>query len=224
VPVNVVEGAVQDFIDEGRIVYGWLGVTAINPATQGLSALASDLGVEDTGGVLIDNVHTESPATDAGIIPGDFVTAVNGTNIENFVEFAREVGGNRPGTDVDFSVIRFGEEQSVTVTLEEQPSQEELNNPANLWPGMNILPLTDQIRQQTGIPSGIEGVIAIRVIAESPVATAGVRRGDIIVNINGTETPDATSFYRELGNTQPGDRIEFGINRGGREIGIRLTR
>jgi serine protease Do len=112
----------------------------------------------------------------------------------------------------------------VTVTLEEQPSQEELNNPANLWPGMNILPLTDQIRQQTGIPSGIEGVIAIRVIAESPVATAGVRRGDIIVNINGTETPDATSFYRELGNTQPGDRIEFGINRGGREIGIRLTR
>lgn len=222
IPVNVVRSAVDDFIEEGRIVYGWLGVTATNAGSRALPGLMEDLGVADASGVLIDNVHTASPASDGGIMPGDYVTAVNGSSVANATEFARSVGGNRPGTDVSFSLVRDGEEREVTITLDEQPSQEELNNPQNLWPGMNIIPITDQVRQQTGVPSSVDGVIAIRVIAETPVATAGLRRGDVIEEINGNATPDARSFYREL-NAASG-RVEFGINRGGRQIGIRLTK
>ncbi|MFW5685019.1 MAG: Do family serine endopeptidase [Spirochaetota bacterium] len=224
IPVNVVNSAIDDLIEQGRIVYGWLGVTAMDPTSQALPGLASDLGIGDETGVLIGNVHSASPAVEAGIVPGDFVTAVEGRGIESFSDFERAVGGNRPGTEVDFSIIRFGDERDVTVTLAEQPPQEELNNPANIWPGMYVLPITDELREQAGIPWSAQGVVAIRVIAESPVAASGLRRGDIIVDINGNETPDAASFYEELAATDPGDRIEFGINRGGREIGISLTR
>ena len=87
---------------------------------------------------------------------------------------------------------------------------------------MSVIPVTDEIREQTGIPSSVEGVIAIRVIAETPVAAAGVRRGDVVENINGNATPDAQSFYREL--NEASGQVEFGINRGGRQIGIRLTK
>jgi serine protease Do len=222
IPTSTVERAIDDLIEHGRVIYGWLGVTMITPTPQSLPGLKDDLGVSGASGVLIDNLHAQSPAADAGILPGDFVTAVNGSSVESSVGFARSVGGNAPGTDVDFTLVRYGEERDLSVTLEEQPAPESMNDPANLWPGMNILPITEEVRSQTNIPSSVQGVIAIRVIDESPVATAGVRRGDVIVDINGTATPDARAFYRAL--NEAGNRVEFGINRGGREIGIRLNR
>lgn len=222
IPVNVVTSAIDDFIEEGRIVYGWLGVTATNVGSRALPGLMEDLNVAEETGVLIDNVHTASPAAGGGLMPGDYVTAVDGSSVTNPTEFARSVGGNRPGTEVSFTLVRYGEEREVTITLDEQPSQEELNDPENLWPGMNIISITDQIRQQTGIPSSVDGVIAIRVIAETPVATAGLRRGDVVEDINGNATPNAQAFYREL--NEASGRVEFGINRGGRQIGIRLTK
>ncbi|MFW6262323.1 MAG: PDZ domain-containing protein, partial [Spirochaetota bacterium] len=222
IPVNVVTSAIDDFIEEGRIVYGWLGVTATTAGSRALPGLMEDLEIAEETGVLIDNIHTASPASGGGIMTGDYVTAVDGSSVTNPTEFARSVGGNRPGTEVSFTLIRYGEEREVTIALDEQPSQEELNDPANLWPGMNNIPITDQVRQQTGIPSSVDGVIAIRVIAETPVATAGLRRGDVVEDINGNATPDAQSFYREL--NEASGRVEFGINRGGRQIGIRLTR
>jgi serine protease Do len=222
IPVNVVAGAIDDFIEEGRIIYGWLGVTVISPSSRALPGLASDLGIAEESGVLINNIHTGSPAVDEGLLPGDYVTAVNGEDVEDPTSFARQVGGNSPGTGIDFTVTRYGDEQRLSVTLEEQPSPEELNDPSNLWPGLDIIPITDEIRRQTDMPSSLDGVIAIRVIGDSPVATAGIQRGDVIVDINGNETPDARAFYREL--NEAGGRVEFGINRGGREIGIRLSR
>ena len=223
IPVNTLSGSIDELIQEGRIIYGWLGVTSIDPSQRGFAGLAADLGVEDDTGVLIDNVHLDSPAADDGLQPGDFVTAVNGTSVENFTEFARAVGGNSPGTEVSFSIIRAGEEElSLSVSLEAQPAQEDLNNASNYWPGMNVIPITDQVREQTGIPGSVQGVIAIRVLAESPVAAAGVRRGDVITGISGTATPDVSSFYQAL--AEAGDRVEFSINRGGREIGIRLSK
>ncbi|MFW5744282.1 MAG: trypsin-like peptidase domain-containing protein [Spirochaetota bacterium] len=222
IPVNVVQSAVDDFIEEGRIVYGWLGVTASDAGPRALPGLLEDLGVADDDGVMIDNVHTASPVSGGDIMPGDYVIAVDGSSVENATDFARSVGGKRPGTDVSFTLIRYGEEREVTITLDEQPPQDELDDPSNLWPGLSVIPVTDEIRQQTGIPSSVEGVIAIRVIAETPVATAGLRRGDVIEDINGNATSDAQSFYRELNEASRG--VEFGINRGGRQIGIRLTK
>ncbi len=222
IPTNVVKGAIGDFIEHGRIIYGWLGVTVIDPTSQRLPGLAADLGVEGESGVLIDNLHQASPASDAGVLPGDFVTEVDGSAVENAVGFARSVGGNSPGTEVSFTVIRSGDEQTLSVTLDEQPEPEELNNPANFWPGMNIIPITDEIRNQSEIPGSLEGVIAIRVIGGSPVAGAGIRRGDVITAINGTDTHGAQEFYDAL-NAASG-RVEFSINRGGREIGISLRK
>jgi len=222
IPTNVVEGAIDDFIEHGRVIYGWLGVTVMNATPQTLPGLAADLDVEPESGVLIDNIHQASPATDAGVLPGDFITEVNGSGVEDAVGFARSVGGNSPGTEVTFTLIRSGDERALSVTLEEQPGAEELNDPANLWPGMNIIPISDEIRSQAGIPSSLDGVIAIRVIGESPVATAGIRRGDVITAINGNDTHGAQAFYDAL-NAASG-RVEFSINRGGREIGISLRK
>ena len=87
---------------------------------------------------------------------------------------------------------------------------------------MNVIPITSRIRSPTGIPSSLDGVIAIRVVGESPVAAAGIQRGDVITDIGGTPTPNAIEFYRAL--DEAGESVEFGINRGGQEIGISLSK
>ncbi len=222
IPTNVVQNAVDDLIEQGRVIYGWLGVTMVDPTPQVLPGLAEDLGVDEAAGVFIDNVHLGSPAVEAGMRPGDFVTEVAGTAVSESVDFARAVGGHRPGTEVGFTLIRSGEERAITVRLGEQPSPEEMRDPQNLWPGLTVVPITDRIRRQTRIPSGLDGVIALRVIGDSPVAVAGLQRGDVITEINGSGTPDARAFYEAL--EAAGDRVEFEINRNGREFGISVRR
>ncbi len=222
IPSNVVSTAIEDFIDEGRIIYGWLGVTSIDPSSQAFSGLEENMGIAGTEGVLIDNVHLGSPAANAGMLPGDFVTEVNGVTVDDALGFSRQVGGKRPGTEVSFSLIRYEEEQSMTVSLGERPAPEELQDPSQLWPGVNIIPISDRVRNQSDIPDSVEGVIAIRVISESPVAIAGIRRGDIITGINDTDTPDALAFYRALNDA--GDEASFEINRQGRSIGISVSK
>lgn len=222
IPSQVVDRVVTDLIEEGRVIYGWLGVTALDPTGRGVPGLADGLDVGDESGVLINNVHQGAPAATDGLLPGDFITAVNDSDIQSFTEFARAVGSERPGTEVELSIIRYGGSDSVTVTLDQQPPREELNNPSNLWPGMTIIPITGRIREQLNIPSGVSGVIAINVIAESPAATAGLRRGDIIVEIDGTTTDGVMPFYRAL--NEAGDSVPVSVNRGGRGLELVVRR
>ena len=222
IPTNVVRRVVSDLIAEGRVIYGWLGVTPVTPTAQALPGLKEDLGVAEVGGVLIDNVLKGSPAVDAGIRPGDFVTAVNGTEVSEAVEFVRHVGDYRPGTEITLALVRAGEEQTISVTLGEQPSPEETQDPANLWPGMNIVPITDQLRQQAGIPGAIDGVIAIRVFGNSPAAMAGLQRGDVIERMNGESIDSAQAFYESLEAAD--SPVELEIIRGGAEMQVSMRR
>lgn len=222
IPSQVVSKVVGDLINEGRVIYGWLGVTALDPSARPVAGLATGLEVEGQSGVVINNVHQGSPAATDGLLPGDFVTSVGGTGVQNFTEFSRAIGSESPGTEIDLSLVRYGDEERVTVTLDRQPPRQDLNNPANLWPGMTIVPITDRVRNQTGIPGSVEGVIAIGVVADSPAAAAGVQRGDIVMGIDGTETPNVIPFYRAL--NEAGQTIPVRINRAGREIRVRLQR
>ncbi len=222
IPTNVVRRVVDDLITEGRVVYGWLGVTPITATSRALPGLAADLGVEEVAGVLIDNVLLGSPAVEAGIQPGDYVTEVNGTQISEAVEFVQQVGEYRPGTEITVRMIRAGEEQTISVTLGEQPPPEETQDPANLWPGMNIVPVTDELRRQAGIPDAVDGVIAIRVLGDSPAATAGVQQGDIIERIDGQQIDGARSFYRSLEAAD--SPIDLVINRAGARVDVSMHR
>lgn len=222
IPAAVVSRVVDDLIERGRVIYGWVGVTAMDVTGRQTPGLAAGLEVQDESGILINNVHQSGPAATDGLLPGDFVTQVNGNSVANFTQFARAIGSKSPGTNVDLSLIRYGNERTVTVTLDEQPPQEEMSNPSNLWPGLTVIPIADQIRSRLGIPSSVEGVIAISVIAGSPAATAGMQRGDIVEAVDGTETPNVIPFYRSL--NEAGDAVPISVNRGGRQLQLTLRK
>ncbi len=222
IPSNVVSKAIESFIKNGKIIYGWLGVTSLDLSSTTLPGLADSLKLGDSTGVLIDNVYQDSPAAKAGLLPGDFITHVNGTKVDNGTDFAREVGGSSPGAKMNFTLIRGGKKIDLAVTLEEQPSANALNNAAKMFPGVDILPITKDIRNQVGIPNSVNGVIAIRVLNGSPTAAAGIQRGDIITSIGNSKTSDPLSFYSALNNMGP--QATFEINRGGQTAGVRVAK
>jgi len=222
IPSNVVRSAIDDFIKDGRIIYGWLGITYLDPTVQPLDPLTEALEVGDRSGVLIDNIHVGSPAYQDELRPGDFIVGIDGEAIGSGMDFARAIGGRRPDTEVTFDIVRYGGEISRTVRLAERPESEALSDPSKLWPGIDIMPITDEVRDQTGIPSSVSGVIAIRAIADSPVAVAGIVRGDVIQAVNDTETNDPMAFYRAL--NEAANVVTFEVNRGGRIVGLRVRR
>ncbi len=222
ITANNVASVVNDLIEEGRVIYGWLGVSYLDPSNQAPGSLKEGLDVADKTGVIIDNVQQNSPAATDGLLPGDFVTAINGTPIDTGVDFARRVGGKKPGTTVEFTFLRYGEEMSREVTLDERPSDEALNEPSRWWPGMDIIPITRDIRNRLNMPSSIDGVMTLRVRQGSPVAAGGIMQGDIITAVNDTPTPNPIAFYRAL--NEAGNRVTFDVNRRGRQMGIRVAR
>jgi serine protease Do len=217
IPINNAKRAIEDFISEGRIVYGWLGVSIQDVSEDVLPQLAEELGIDGTGGALVINVHRGAPAEQSGLRPGDFITRVGETNVDDSVELTRVIGNIEPGRSVSFGYIRNGEERSASVTLERRGTEEEVSDSSDLWPGMLTVGITDELRQQRQVPRNVEGVIVASVVPESPAAVAGVRGGDIIVSVNDNEIDSVQEFYQQI-NNPGGNEILFRILRQGSRI------
>ncbi len=196
IPINNARRAIDQFIETGEVEYGWLGVSI--PDTS--SEVLEELGLSRTLGAMIHNVFRGSPAWEYGLLPGDYVTSVNGARVRTPQELTLLVGDLIAGDDAEFGVIRLGERMTFTVTIgRRDDDQAVLSAQGNLWPGLRIQSLTDAVRRSFSIPSGDDGVVISAVESRTPAADAGLRRGDVITAVNGEDTSDAMDFYRALG-------------------------
>ncbi len=217
IPVNNVAVAIDQFREDGEITYGWLGVS-ITDVDDLDETLTDDLGITGEDGSFIIGAYTDSPAARDGIRPGDLVTSVDGEPIENSLELQRAVGHLMPGQQVDFDVIRDGESMTIPVTIDERGPEEEVGQPDDLWPGFQVAPLTDEIRESQGIPGSLDGAIIANVAPESPAAEAGLRPGDLILEVDGNELDGAGDFYTHAAESS--GEIMLRIVRGGTELTI----
>jgi serine protease Do len=215
IPSNNASSAIDQLIEEGRVVYGWLGVSIRDP----LPATAGDLGISDTSGGLVASIYLDSPADRAGIQPGDYITAVNGTEVQNTRHLTQLVGRLQAGDRVEFDLSRLGSERTITANITERLTEEELSNQVkNIWPGMVVISSEDAPQLQID-----EGRIIVAVAYEgTPAGVAGFRQGDIIQAINGQEVGDMREYYMAL--NQEARSLQFRIRRQGQEVTIGMTK
>jgi len=170
------------------------------------------------------DLFTGSPADRGGLLPGDFILTVDGTNIDSGDQLTMIIGGLEAGTTHDFGIMRYGERRRLTVKIGLRDDMDKVAQDKNLWPGMTVVDLTEDIRSQANIPSGVNGVIVGNILSQqAPTAIAGLQPGDVIVSIGDTKIRNMLDYYEALNNS-PRGQVTFRINRGGTEVSIGVPR
>lgn len=216
VPINMARQVMERILKDGRVVRGWLGV-AIQPVTP---AIARTMGLDKPTGALISDVSPGSPAEKAGLRRGDIVLAINGEPVNETRELSLRVAMLAPGTTARLRVFRERRQIEVPVVLGEQPAERRAMGPgaepgaARALQGVSVTNLTPRLREQLGLPPGVSGVLVTGVDPDSPAFEAGLRRGDVIQEVNGRGVASVAEFERAI--RQAGaEAVLLLVNRGG---------
>lgn len=202
IPINNAKGAIEDFIEKGKIEYGWLGVTV----TDLLPGMAEALDLENQKGAFIHNIYLDSPADKGGIKPGDFIISIDNRPVRNRDDLVRMVGELTAGSIVEFSIVRYGETTSEVVRIGKREESQAIAGRMNmLWPGITIVPLNDELGKELELSGDEEGVLAAMVEKGTKAYLAGIRPYDLIYRINDTPIRELSDFYRSINESENGE-------------------
>jgi serine protease Do len=197
VPINMAKSILPQLRAKGHVTRGWLGVV-IQRITPELS---ESFGLEDEGGALVSKVMPEGPADEAGVERGDVIVEFDGQEIEDWNDLPRVVAGTPVGKKVKVVVLRDGGRKALKATVGEL---EEAREPVALAEkggatefGLRVQDLTPDVAEQLGIDEE-DGVVVTAVSPGSPAEEAGVRRGDVILEVNRTEIEDVDGLRKQL--------------------------
>ena len=185
VPAATVKNVIAQLKDKGVVTRAWLGVQ-VQPVTD---SIADSLGLKKAEGALVAEAQPDTPAAQAGIQPGDVITAVNGNTVKDSRSLAREISAMTPGSSAKLDILRKGESKTISVTLATMPNQpqkqanagEQDNGSTRGVPhlGLSVAPASDVAG------AGNKGVVITAVDPDGPAAERGLKSGDVILDVAG---------------------------------------
>ena len=214
IPINQAKDIMRQLMSRGRVVRGWLGIM-IQDMTEDL---APGFGVQEREGVLVANVMPGGPAETAGVKIGDVIVEFGGAPIRETPDLQRRVASVTPGQPSEMKVIREGKPTTLRVTVGEMPSDEPVaaaDTTDDQW-GLRIEPIPAELAQTLPTPAA-GGVVVAEVAPGSSAEAAGIKRGDVILEIGGKAIPNAAAFARELAAVPQGQAVRVYIHRPGGE-------
>lgn len=199
IPADLVALILKSATGEGGVRRPWFGAKLAKVDRD----LAEALGLDRSGGALVERVTRDGPAAQAGIRPGDVILAVDGREVTDPETFdyrftTRDVGGLVPLT-----VFRDGRRVTREVTLVETPASERYDGRMLVGRhplgGVEVATLTNSLMDQFRLTDVEAGAAVMKVSRRSIAARYGLRPGDVIVRINGArvETADAVQAAME---------------------------
>lgn len=222
---NIVENVIADLREDGQVDRGWLGVSIQNVGAD----IAAAMGLDSPNGALVSDVVPDSPA-DGNLNPGDVIVAFEGKAVKSSSDLPRLVGATKAGSSANVRVIRDGKAQDVTVTIGQHQQSASASGVAPTDPaetpalGLTVAPLTDDMREQAGVGSDVSGVLVTDIDPNGPAAQAGLRRGDVIQRVGGTDTDSPAALKAALGKEKTDPALVL-INRDGNRlfVAVRLA-
>lgn len=202
IPIDMAVNIGRQLIQHGEITRGYLGV-ALAPLSDDM---AEALNVADDRGVVVNDVMPDTPASEAGLEPGDVITACDGEPIANPGELRLKVAGATPGTEIDLEVQRGDEELVLEVTIGELPDDllsgnattdgRDSGEATGALKGVRLRALDEATRQRMDLDAGIDGVLVVEVAPDSAAAAAGLQPGEIITAINRKDIGSPREAYK----------------------------
>jgi serine protease Do len=183
--------------EHGQVTRGYIGIVPQDLTPQ----LASSFGIKDTRGALVSFVEANSPAANAGMQRDDVIREVNGTAINDQGELRNKIAELAPGDTLSVKVLRNGSEKTLSIKVAARPTETaSKSEPASPDAGTSgklgvaIQDLNPQIARQLELPASVTGVVVTQVQPDSPASDAGLKRGDVIQEVNRKPVKSASDF------------------------------
>jgi serine protease Do len=198
IPAELAKPVIDSLRRGQRPQRGYLGV-GLQPLDENL---APSLGLPKDTGEIVRSVVAGGPAARGGLQQGDVILRVGGQAVTPDQTVSYLIANTQVGSRVPLEVIRGGRRQTVTVTVGERPTEQELaklsgggattdQGTGTTGPvapqkalGLSLATLTPELARAANLPAGAHGVIITAVDPNSDAGDEGLQRGDLIVSVN----------------------------------------
>ena len=224
IPTNMVKPITSSLLKHGKMVRGWLGVAIQQPTP----AMARRLALPTHLGVLISDVDPRGPAGRAGLRRDDLVVKIDGKPVQTTHRLRNLVAASGAGRKISLELHRKGRLIRLKIKLGQLPSQGRRASRAppgspGVAAGLQVTPLTPQARRRLGIPARIRhGVVLKRVDPAGPEAAAGLRPGDVILQVNRVKIASVGQLRRVYGPAR--GRVLLLIHRRGHTLYVMVDK
>ena len=210
IPSNLARRIIEQLQTSGRVVRGWLGV-GIQPLP---SSRAAGVGGSAGHGVLVTEVVANAPAARAGLQAGDIITRIGPERLASPAQLVRVVAGFAPGDTVVVHVLREGTRLRLPVLLGAKPSRSvgaAVHPPSAVvtW-GLDVAPVPEA-EEVARAPT--TGILVVRVVPGSVAHAEGLRKGDVIQEVNRAAVPTMQALRHRLEAVPPGSPVLLRIRR-----------
>ena len=199
VPVNLAREVMDQILKNGKVTRAYLGIIPQDVTPS----IAKAIGQSEPRGVLVGDVSPNSPAQASGLQRGDIILEVNSKPVANANELRMSISMMQPAAAVKLSVVRNGGRHDISVKLGQLPTPEEhaqmeKNDSQSALEGVAVDNLDAQTAQELGLPPNATGVVVKDVSPSSPYADSGLRRGDVIQEVNRKPVKDVADFEKAM--------------------------
>lgn len=217
IPIQVVMNVYEQLREKGSVTRGWLGVL-IQDITQEL-AESFDMGKPQ--GALVSRVLDDSPAKKAGIETGDVIVKFNKEHVESSSDLPPMVGTAPVGKKILVEVIRGGRQKKLTVVIGELPEDgsvvADTSGPTTTSSvdkklQLGVADLNNQQRERFQIS---KGAVIVSEIKDGPAYDAGLRLGDVILQMNNHKVTGRKQFEKLISELNDGKTVPVLIQRKG---------
>jgi serine protease Do len=204
VPTALAQPIVDQLRSTGKVERGWIGAR-IQPVTDDI---AESIGLDKARGALIASIDPASPATQAGLKPGDVILSYDGKPVDRSRQLPRMVADSAPNKPVKLAVWRDSKEIEATLTVVPyDPNRPQPQPPAPEQPkpppttdalGLKVAKVSPELRKQFSLPEGVRGLVIVEVPQNSPASSQGLRAGDLVVAAGATPVTSPDEIQQQV--------------------------
>ena len=211
VPSNMARSILDQLVEHGKVVRGWLGVSIQDLSPE----LATQFGLLEAKGVLVSDVLDDSPAKKSGLERGDVIVEFDGKPAETPAQLRNLVAQAPVGKKVAVRFVRDKKAKTVELTIVEQPKTvaqaggEESGGataPAGLLSDLEVHDLNSELAARYNFGPSERGLVVVSVKTGSVAEEAGVKEGDLILEVNRMAVGNVKAYERvasKIGKDQP---------------------
>jgi serine protease Do len=210
IPINLAKELLPQLRGKGKVTRGYLGVLIQKVTPE----IAESLGMERGYGALVANVSKDGPADKAGVKVGDVIVEFDGKEVKDSAELPIIVARTTVDKKVSMKVLRDKKEVTLNVAVGELKDEEVVASvPEKGELGLTVQKLTPQLAENLGLDKA-DGVVVTAVEPGSAGDEAGVRRGDVIVEVDRKPVRGVEDYRKAIAGSRKGRGVLFFVRRG----------